>query len=131
MLHTRIFQFNPLGTNCMVTWADGSRTCTVVDPGMSSDEGEKELLGFLASEGITPDAILLTHGHFDHVWGVERLVESMGWEKEEILVIGDDRNDLPMIRHFHGFTVDTAQPFMKEAAAKVYGSVGQMLEENI
>jgi len=75
MLHTRIFQFNPLGTNCMVTWADGSRTCTVVDPGMSSDEGEKELLGFLASEGITPDAILLTHGHFDHVWGVERLVE--------------------------------------------------------
>lgn len=74
MLHTRIFQFNPLGTNCMVTWADGSRTCTVVDPGMSSDEGEKELLGFLASEGIVPDAILLTHGHFDHVWGVERLV---------------------------------------------------------
>ena len=74
MLHTRIFQFNPLGTNCMVTWADGSRTCTVVDPGMSSDEGEKELLGFLASEGIVPDAILLTHGHFDHVWGVERLM---------------------------------------------------------
>ena len=74
MLHTRIFQFNPLGTNCMVLWADGSRSCTVVDPGMSSDEGERELLGFLSSEGLTPDAILLTHGHFDHVWGVERLL---------------------------------------------------------
>jgi len=74
MLHTRIFQFNPLGTNCMVLWADGSKTCTVADPGMSSDEGEQELLSFFAREGLTPDAILLTHGHFDHVWGVERLL---------------------------------------------------------
>ena len=74
MLHTRIFQFNPLGTNCMVLWADGSRFCTVTDPGMSSEEGEKELLDFLSREGLTPDAILLTHGHFDHVWGVERLL---------------------------------------------------------
>ena len=74
MLHTRIFQFNPLGTNCMVLWTDGSRFCTVTDPGMSSEEGEKELLDFLSREGLTPDAILLTHGHFDHVWGVERLL---------------------------------------------------------
>ena len=74
MLHTRIFQFNPLGTNCVVLWADGSRFCTVADPGMSSDEGERELLDYLSREGLTPDAILLTHGHFDHVWGVERLL---------------------------------------------------------
>ena len=74
MLHTRIFQFNPLGTNCTVLWADGSRTCAIADPGMSSDDGEKELLDFLAKEGLTPEAILLTHGHFDHVWGVERLL---------------------------------------------------------
>ena len=74
MLHTRIFQFNPLGTNCVVLWADGSRFCTVTDPGMSSDEGERELLDYLSREGLTPDAILLTHGHFDHVWGVERLL---------------------------------------------------------
>ena len=70
MLHTRIFQFNPLGTNCMVLWADGSRSCTVVDPGMSSDEGVSELTDFLKREGLTPDAILLTHGHFDHVTAV-------------------------------------------------------------
>lgn len=74
MLHTRIFSFNPLGTNCTVFWADGSRSCAVADPGMSSDEGEKELLSFFSREGLTPEAILLTHGHFDHVWGVERLL---------------------------------------------------------
>ena len=75
MLHTRIFQFNPLGTNCVVLWADGSRHCAVVDPGMSSDEGERQLMDYFAGEGITPDAILLTHGHFDHVWGVERVLK--------------------------------------------------------
>ena len=74
MLHTRIFQFNPLGTNCIVLWADGSRHCAVVDPGMSSDDGERQLMDFFTGEGITPEAILLTHGHFDHVWGVERVL---------------------------------------------------------
>ncbi|MBR1510082.1 MAG: MBL fold metallo-hydrolase [Bacteroidales bacterium] len=75
MLHTRIFTFNPLGTNCIVSWADNSPNCTVVDPGMSSEEGLKELLDFFEVHSLTPDAILLTHGHFDHVWGVERLLE--------------------------------------------------------
>ena len=75
MLHSRIFQFNPLGTNCLVLWADGSQSCAVADPGMSSDDGVQELVSFFEKEGLTPDAILLTHGHFDHVWGVEKLME--------------------------------------------------------
>lgn len=74
MLHSRIFTFNPLGTNCVVLWEDGQSFCTVVDPGMSSEEGTKDLVDFLENHKLTPDAILLTHGHFDHVWGVEKLL---------------------------------------------------------
>ena len=74
MLHTRIFTFNPLGTNCVVLWRDGVPTCTIADPGMSSPDGCRELTDFLAAEGLTPEAVLLTHGHFDHIWGVERLL---------------------------------------------------------
>lgn len=74
MLHTRILTFNPLGTNCILFWADGSSSCTVVDPGMSSDDGERQLLEFFDDHQLVPEAILLTHGHFDHVWGVERLL---------------------------------------------------------
>ncbi|MBR4735000.1 MAG: MBL fold metallo-hydrolase [Bacteroidales bacterium] len=73
MLHSRIFTFNPLETNCTVLWEDGCRGCIVTDPGMSSPEGCKELTMFLMSQGLVPEAILLTHGHFDHVWGVEKL----------------------------------------------------------
>ncbi len=74
MLHTRIFTFNPLGTNCIVLWADGSSTCAVVDPGMSSPDGLKELTDYFELQHLTPEVILLTHGHFDHVWGVEKLL---------------------------------------------------------
>ncbi|MBQ9195250.1 MAG: MBL fold metallo-hydrolase [Bacteroidales bacterium] len=74
MIHSRIFTFNPLGTNCAVIWADGQGACTLVDPGMSSDDGVKDLTDYMEREGLRPDAILLTHGHFDHVWGVEKLL---------------------------------------------------------
>ena len=74
MLHTRIFQFNPLGTNCVVMWEDGKASCTVADPGMSSADGVAQLDTFLKDHGLVPDTILLTHGHFDHVWGVDKLL---------------------------------------------------------
>lgn len=59
--------------------------------------------------------------------GLRRLLEKTGWQPEETLFIGDDQNDLPAVKYFHGYTVETAEPFMKEAAAKVYSSVGDML----
>ena len=75
MLRTRIFQFNPLGTNCVIAWDSDSSVCTVFDPGMSSKEEVDSLADFLQGHSLTPGAILLTHGHFDHFWGVFGLLE--------------------------------------------------------
>ena len=58
------------------------------------------------------------------------LLELRRWgEAKEVLVIGDDMNDLPMIRHFNGHAVANAAPEVRDAASSVFLSVGQMLRE--
>lgn len=58
--------------------------------------------------------------------GVENLLRVMKW-KAETYVIGDESNDLPMIRDFGGYTVATAKDFVKREAKTVFYSVGNML----
>ncbi len=64
-------------------------------------------------------------------YGIEKLIELMSWQDCPFFVIGDDKNDLPMIECFNGYTVKNAAPFMHEAANKVYDTVGDMLLDNL
>ena len=73
MLHTRIFRFNPLETNCVLLWKDGAAHCVIADPGMWGDDEVSQLTDFLGAQGLKPSAILLTHGHADHILGVKAL----------------------------------------------------------
>ena len=62
----------PLGsyqTNCYIVHREGSDRCAVMDPGYEADT----ILRFLEREGLSLEAILLTHGHFDHVGAVKEL----------------------------------------------------------
>lgn len=62
--------------------------------------------------------------------GMEHLLQLRRWgDAEEVLVIGDDRNDLPMITHFKGYAVANAAPEVRDSASAVFPSVGQMLRE--
>ncbi len=78
MLQIKIFPVNPLGTNCLLLWEDAGKACAVVDPGMFRPEEEAMVASFLTENGLEPDAVLLTHGHFDHVWGVASFVRRYG-----------------------------------------------------
>jgi glyoxylase-like metal-dependent hydrolase (beta-lactamase superfamily II) len=65
----------PIRTNCYVARADAtSPEAVVVDP--SGDATELRLL--LARLGATCTAILVTHGHWDHLVGVADLAEGTG-----------------------------------------------------
>lgn len=66
----------PLGdyeTNCYIVSADGER-CVVIDPGYDAFLVEEKLEAL----GLNCAAILLTHGHFDHVGGVRDLAATCG-----------------------------------------------------
>ena len=57
--------------NCYVVHNADSDRCVVIDPGYSPEK----IAAFLQEKGLKLEAILLTHGHFDHVGGVKELAE--------------------------------------------------------
>ena len=60
--------------NCYLIREEQSHTCVVVDPGGHPNK----VLKYLEDKGLTLEAILLTHGHFDHVGAVKELAEKTG-----------------------------------------------------
>lgn len=56
-------------TNCYFLYRDGAHDAIVVDP---ADKGAN-IYGALQKNGLRVTGILLTHGHFDHIWGLDAL----------------------------------------------------------
>ncbi len=56
----------PFEVNCYVYWDDVSKDAVIIDPGGDGDL----ILEAVVSSGATPHAILLTHGHGDHIAAV-------------------------------------------------------------
>ena len=60
-------------TNCYIIWDDDSQECLVIDPGYEPER----VLSAVKALDKTVSAILLTHGHFDHVGGVSHIFSEM------------------------------------------------------
>ncbi|MCB1930800.1 MAG: MBL fold metallo-hydrolase [Rhodocyclaceae bacterium] len=62
MLEYRIVPVTPFQQNCSLIWCSETRKAAIVDPG--GDLGR--IRAAVADAGVTPEKILLTHGHIDH-----------------------------------------------------------------
>ena len=66
----------PIPSNCFLIFdKEIGNNCLIVDPGSEcSDDLEFELKRL----DLIPEYIILTHEHFDHVWGCNELIEQYG-----------------------------------------------------
>lgn len=63
------------GTNCFVVAPGPGQECLVIDPGQDSVDGLTDLM---REHRLQPVAVLLTHGHIDHIWSVAPLTAAHG-----------------------------------------------------
>jgi hydroxyacylglutathione hydrolase len=73
------------GTNCYVLAPEPGEECVIVDPGVGVTGQLSEVL---REHRLRPGAVLLTHGHFDHVYSVTPVCGSAG---VAAYIHGDDR----------------------------------------
>lgn len=85
MIHIEQIEMGMIGTNCYIV-SDEKKNCVIID----CDGTGKEVFCYIEQNQLKPCAILLTHGHFDHVGAVEAVKEKYQCD----VCIGADDADL-------------------------------------
>ena len=111
--------------NAYIVNLDGNSECVVIDPGMSGEE----LVSTLESQQLKPVAFLCTHGHFDHIWGLEHLRKAFPGVPTYIGAKDADKFEDPN----GNLSVNFCFPHSYPAAEKhrFYPAGGQIFSENI
>ncbi len=104
----RKIEVGPIGTNCYVV-STNADNAIVFDPGY---EVEK-ILDYVNGNDLTVKMIVLTHGHFDHIWELAKFKEKTGApvyiHKDDADMLHDSYKnvaDFFMIRGFQGTSAD-------------------------
>ncbi len=86
MITVKAFVFNSFSENTYLLY-DKTNACVIIDPGCFDKNEQDELLNFIRNNDLVPKFILITHGHIDHILGVNYLKStlniSVGIPKEE------------------------------------------------
>jgi hydroxyacylglutathione hydrolase len=69
MLQVTTLSLGELNTNCYLAWCPITQEALIIDPADSAETISEEILRL----GLQPLAILLSHGHFDHILGTLEL----------------------------------------------------------
>ena len=69
------FPAGAFAANCYVVAPAAGEECVIIDPGQDAVAGIEEII---ATHRLKPAAVLLTHGHIDHVWSVAPVCGAKG-----------------------------------------------------
>jgi len=71
-MKVEVFSKNSMGQNIYLAWCEETAEGVIIDAGANTAD-ENAIMETIGREGITVKAILLTHGHYDHIIGMERM----------------------------------------------------------
>jgi len=103
------FPLGILGANCYLLINEETKDTVVVDPGGHS----KKFTAYIEEEKLNLVAILLTHGHFDHIMGIDSILENWNIpvyvEEEDLPIMTDPELNLSS-SYTNGYSFDGAKP---------------------
>jgi glyoxylase-like metal-dependent hydrolase (beta-lactamase superfamily II) len=95
MFEVKRFVLNKMAENSYVISAING-DAIIIDPGANSESERNSLADYISDKGLTPLAIVLTHGHFDHIAGA-------AWARDFYNIKSwlhiDDREELLIASH--------------------------------
>ena len=90
-----------VGTNCYLLCNMDIKECVLIDPADSQDEISR----MIDESGCSLKGILLTHGHFDHIMGIEDFLKAFDVPvyvgREEQPLLADDRLNASSMYGYH------------------------------
>lgn len=89
-MKVELFATGILGTNTYVVMNEETKEAVVIDPARLS----KKLREYIDGEQLQIKAILLTHAHFDHIMGIDEVIEAYGQ-----MPVYVEENDLELLHH--------------------------------
>ena len=78
MLKVKSFNNNPFQENTYLLIEPDSKQCLIIDPGMSNQAEWMEVQQYMKENELTPNMVLLTHGHVDHLMGTGYIADTYG-----------------------------------------------------
>lgn len=108
-MNIECFELGPIGTNAFLVWEDGSKDAILID---APHEAWKKIGPLLERKGLNLKALILTHGHWDHIADAKKFQDEgipiyahkgdKGWIEDP----GPMNAMLPPELHFEGTKVN-------------------------
>ena len=68
-IQVRTFTLGPYETNCYLVWPKGGTGCWIIDASFDPEP----IIDAVREQGLTPELLILTHAHVDHIAGIAEI----------------------------------------------------------
>lgn len=103
----------PISSNCFVVYHENNENCIVIDPG-----SENTQLIEIAIGDKTVDFVILTHEHFDHIWGTDKIRDKYSTKlycsENASKAIIDKKKNLSLFYNQTGFRLHPAESILTD-----------------